>query len=272
MGVGRHLRIVCNQHHRDAFGIELLEHPKDFHARTRIEVAGRLVGQEQGRMIDQGPGDGHALLLAARHLRRLVIAPFGKPNQFQQTLGALPRLRGARVARGVGQGHEHVLGGRRPRQQIEVLENESQFRRPHQGPLIGRQIAHFLAVEPVAAGTRPVEAAENVHERCLAGARHAHQRHHLAAGDAQGNAAENRDVNCAQMIRLRDVFQAKQFHGQSALPRARSIKPVNDAKEISHLPGVCPAVLVANSLLPATGHQTPMSPVTEDVLVCGVFW
>ena len=74
MGVGRHLRIVRHQDHRDPLGVELLEHPQDFDAGVRIEVAGRLVGQEQGGVVDQGPGDGHPLLLAARHLRRFVVA------------------------------------------------------------------------------------------------------------------------------------------------------------------------------------------------------
>ena len=32
----------------------------------RVEVAGRLVGQQQGGLRDQGAGDGDPLLLAAR--------------------------------------------------------------------------------------------------------------------------------------------------------------------------------------------------------------
>ena len=41
--------------------------------RGLVEVAGRLVGEDQGRVGDQRPGDRHALLLAAGQLRRLVV-------------------------------------------------------------------------------------------------------------------------------------------------------------------------------------------------------
>ena len=38
-----------------------------------VEVAGRLVGQQQARLVGQGAGDGDALLLAAGQLGRLVV-------------------------------------------------------------------------------------------------------------------------------------------------------------------------------------------------------
>ena len=77
----------------------------------------------------------------------------------------------------------------------------------------GVRSAHLLAVEPVLARAGPVEAAEDVHQRGLAGARGAHQRDHLAAGDGQRDALEHRDVDFAQVIGLGDVFEPNQFHG-----------------------------------------------------------
>ena len=84
MRVGRHFRIVRHEDDGDALGVELLEHPQDLDAGVRIEVAGRLVGQHQRRAVDQGPGDGHALLLAAGHLRGLVIAAVGQSHPLQE--------------------------------------------------------------------------------------------------------------------------------------------------------------------------------------------
>ena len=52
MGVGGHVRIVRDQDDGDALGVEPLEHPQDFNARVRIEVARRLVGQEEHGPID----------------------------------------------------------------------------------------------------------------------------------------------------------------------------------------------------------------------------
>ena len=83
MCVGGHLGIVRHQHDGDPFGVELLEHPQDFHAGVRIEVAGRLVGQDQRRVVDQRTADRHPLLLSAGHLRRLVIGPIGQAHAIQ---------------------------------------------------------------------------------------------------------------------------------------------------------------------------------------------
>ena len=52
MGVGGHVGIVRDQDDGDALGVEPLEHPQDFNARVRIEVARRLVGQEERGPID----------------------------------------------------------------------------------------------------------------------------------------------------------------------------------------------------------------------------
>ena len=52
----------------DTLGVQALEHPKNFVSDARIKVAGGLVGEQQGGTVDQGAGDGDALLLAAGHL------------------------------------------------------------------------------------------------------------------------------------------------------------------------------------------------------------
>ena len=56
-----------------------------------VEIAGRLVGQHQRRLVGERAGDGDALLLAARQLRRAMIEPLGKPERAEQLLGALRR-------------------------------------------------------------------------------------------------------------------------------------------------------------------------------------
>ena len=48
-----------------AFLVELAEHPHHLLAMRGVEVAGRLVGEDQLGLADQGAGDGDALLLAA---------------------------------------------------------------------------------------------------------------------------------------------------------------------------------------------------------------
>ena len=60
------------------------------------------------------------------------------------------------------------------------------------------------AIDQVAAAARHVEAAEDVHERALAGPRAAHDRHEVAALDAQRHAAQRRHLDLAQPVDLGD--------------------------------------------------------------------
>src|SRR5258708_35893802 len=52
----------------DALVVEFLEHAHHLDGGLAVEVAGRFVGEEDLRLVDEGAGDGHALLLAAREL------------------------------------------------------------------------------------------------------------------------------------------------------------------------------------------------------------
>ena len=72
--------------------IEPLKHLQDFLAGAGIQVAGRLVGQQDRRMIDERAGDGHALLLPAGKLRRLVVEPLAQADAFQEQIGARGRF------------------------------------------------------------------------------------------------------------------------------------------------------------------------------------
>ena len=63
---------------------------------AHVEIAGRLVGQEDARRVGDRPGNGDALLLAAGKLRRPVHQPLLEPEIGQQLHGARPRSRRAR--------------------------------------------------------------------------------------------------------------------------------------------------------------------------------
>ena len=77
-------QIVRHDDDRDAQSVQILEHPQDLFAGARVEVSGRLVGEQERRTIDERPRDGHALLLTAGHLARLVVHALAKSHFFQQ--------------------------------------------------------------------------------------------------------------------------------------------------------------------------------------------
>ena len=60
-----------------------------------VEVAGRLVGQDDAHAGGEGAGDGDALLLAAGKLARIVPQPMAEADGPQLLFGPRERLRGA---------------------------------------------------------------------------------------------------------------------------------------------------------------------------------
>src|SRR5207248_730078 len=76
--------------------IQLAEKRVDSFAGGLVEVAGRLVGEQQARLQNQRPGQCDPLLLAARELAGLVIEAVAEPDDLQHLarlgLGLLARL------------------------------------------------------------------------------------------------------------------------------------------------------------------------------------
>src|SRR6476661_9000186 len=69
-GVGLRVRDL---HDRRAAFVELLEQLHDLLRLRRMQVPGRLVGEDQLWLRDHSPGDAHELLLSAGELARIEI-------------------------------------------------------------------------------------------------------------------------------------------------------------------------------------------------------
>src|SRR5436190_13916401 len=68
MRVGGDVGLVRDEDDRVAPRVQPMEHLHDFLAGLRVEVAGRLVGEQDGRVVHQGARDGDALALTAGQL------------------------------------------------------------------------------------------------------------------------------------------------------------------------------------------------------------
>ncbi len=89
------VRLVGHQDDRDALlHVQSLEDAHDLGAGLGIQVAGRLVGQDDARLVDQRPRDGDALLLPAGQLVGPMVDAVAQPYRLQGALGPLPPLRG----------------------------------------------------------------------------------------------------------------------------------------------------------------------------------
>ena len=134
----RQLRIVRHEHQRRlARAVDVEQQLDDLVAGGAVEIAGRLVGEQDRRIVRQRARDRDALLLAARELRRIVMAALGRARP--------PRAAPSRAPRGLrhaGDLHRHqdVLERGQRRQQVEELEDEADARaaQPRQRVLVER--------------------------------------------------------------------------------------------------------------------------------------
>ena len=98
-GAGGEFDVVRDHDQRRAcLGIEVEDEFDDALARLGVEVAGRLVGEEDRGTVDERPCERNALLLAAGELRGVVAAAFLQADLAEE----VGRLRGQRAARACG--------------------------------------------------------------------------------------------------------------------------------------------------------------------------
>ena len=92
--VGGDVQFVRDHDDGDAGVVEFLEQAHDLDAGAGVEIAGRLVGQDQFRLVDQGAGDGDALLLSAGKLAGMMVAPVAQADFLQRLRRRAAGVRG----------------------------------------------------------------------------------------------------------------------------------------------------------------------------------
>src|SRR5262245_36249968 len=85
---GDHRVVGDEEQGRAALCLQRKHQVDDEAACLAIEVAGRLVGQQEVRLDDEGAGQRHTLLLAARQLARIVAEPMSQADGLELRLGA----------------------------------------------------------------------------------------------------------------------------------------------------------------------------------------
>src|SRR5690242_4483874 len=187
VGVGGGDRVVGDHHHRLIELVDrLAQQAHDVGAGLRVEVAGRLVGEDHGRLADEGAGDGDPLLLPAGELGGAVGAPVLEPDRLDQLVH--PGLVG--LPAGDRERQDQVLLGGEDRQQVEELEDEAELVAAQLGQLAIVEAGDVDPVELDPARGRLVEASEDVHQGRLAGAGGPHDRGEAVALEAGRDAVE----------------------------------------------------------------------------------
>ena len=162
------VHVVRRDQHRDADFVEALEDVHDLDREVRVEVAGRLVGDQQRRLADDRARDADALLLAGRQLDRTVLLAAEQAHLVERGAHALADLllRHARRSRAAGP------RCRRPGGPSAACGPGTRCR--SRGGTAGssaRQRRGVLAVHHQRAARRALDQRDELEQRALAGAR-----------------------------------------------------------------------------------------------------
>ena len=164
------LRVVRDDEERAVLLLgQRAEHLEDLAADLRVEVRGRLVGEQDRRLARQGPGDRDALLLAAGEIARQEALAVGQAHGVEHALGLGPRG-GALEALDV-QRVLDVLERRERGEEVELLEDEADRLLADRRQPCRPGGVDLLAVDDDPPGARREDAAEDREQRRLARAR-----------------------------------------------------------------------------------------------------
>jgi hypothetical protein len=192
----------ASQERQAALTVEPPHQRHDLGCVLAVEVAGRLVGPDDRRVIDERSGDGRALPLAAGEFVRQVRSSFSEADHLERSQGLAARFPG-RHAR-----HEQrqldVLDGTQDRHQVVELENEAHATRAVVRAFVVRHACEPDALDQYLAAVDAIEPGEAVEEGRLARAARAHDRDHLAGEHLHVDAAQRVHLHQAGVVELLD--------------------------------------------------------------------
>src|SRR5437879_3002418 len=196
---------AVGRHHERPTGAagEVVEDVQHLAASLEVEVARRLVSEDQQRVVHQRPHDRDALLLAAGEAIGKALGPIREPDQFQEVAGSaravLPRA-GVEFERQP----EVFLDGQR-RDQVEELEDETDVTPAEERARPLGECRHRRAVDDHLARRGHVDPAEQVEEGRLARPAAPEQDRELAWPDDGVDVPENDVLHVTLPVDLRET-------------------------------------------------------------------
>src|ERR1700677_2537415 len=118
--------------------------------------------------------------------------------------------------------------------EVEALKDEADLAVAQVGEVVLVHPADVDAIDQVATTRGYVQAAEDVHQRALAAARAAHDRHQITGVDAQRDAAQGPHADLSQLVGLGDVVHA--YDGVTRARRAAAVGPAAECFTLDERP------------------------------------
>ena len=218
--------LVGDHHDRGAVDlVELVEQPEHLVAAVGVEVAGRLVGEDDRRPVEQRPGDRHPLPLAAAEHRGGCAARCSSPTLASISRRAPLALRPGYA--GVQQALGDVVERGQPVEQVERTGTRTRSGAPAAPASSRLATSSPVSCPSTTHGARgaAVEGAHDVQQRGLAGPGRADDGHQLARVHGKVDAVQHLEVAVA----LPELAHLQ--HGsRSVMPAPRSGRPRLEAR------------------------------------------
>ena len=238
---------VRHDDERDAFlAVQFDEQLTEVLGAGVVERAGRFVGEQKLRLVDERADDGDALAFAAGKLTGEMVQSFREADAFEEAFGAgggvfrstgptpspskegssarfcvplLGGVRGGLFFNASQRWHEDVFPDGALREQEVRLEDEADLPVANGGELNVIKLAQIFAGEFNASASGVVERADDLQERALAGAGRADDGQRFTSIDGKRNVFENCQRPAAGCgIAFREVCELQQ-HGVATLSR-----------------------------------------------------
>ena len=182
-----------------------------------VQVSGGLVRQDNFRFVDDGPRDGHALLLAAGNFRRPVLQAVGEAEHLGDDLKA---VRVKAVAVNVLRDGDVAAGVER-RQQVEPLKNEADLVPPQLGAFGVAHGGQIVAVHQDAPPRSLRQPSQHIEQRRFAAAGRPHHADEFSGQHFEIHAAQRRNFHLSRVVQLPKIFgNDYRFHSLDPLWKA----------------------------------------------------
>ena len=171
-----------------------------------VEIAGRFVRQQQFGSIQQRPRERSTLPFSGAEFRRHMIAPMLQAEvlqQFASTRSGVGPLRGDGC-------REHVVQHTEIGNEMELLKDEPDLRRPKLGPFIRRQFIRIATVDFDPARIRAEQTACNQQQRRFPAPARSLNRNELPLFHAQRNVVQRLNQMRRCFIRLGNILDLQQ--------------------------------------------------------------
>lgn len=201
---GGELEVVGDEQERGtAAGLDGEEELGHCASGSLIEIAGRLVGQEDVGLVRERAGKGHALLLAARKLGREMVHPVRKPDLGEELGSARLRIRPTEQFHRQGD----VLARGHRWHEMEGLEQDADVPPAKARELVLAQAIEFPAAHHDAAAGGALDAADDGKQARFSRARGTHDAHHRPGLDRKIDPAQDRNRSARPLKDQVNVFK-----------------------------------------------------------------